>query len=233
MGTCLLASFASLLVPSCALPGILPSPQAANKRPFRACALYHPLPDVADIMATASASFRSYPKRHSRRDDVVKVANDSNVSRRALVSGWNCTTSAIPTPGDVDNGSNGVLVTNADAEWRAFFLYHNSCDDIPWKYIWIGPGATRFVSLPALFEGRIVRGNDEVSLCPSLPYSYTALLYGCSRAECVLLSDKIPAGSGTSAEFLAPSEPGLNLHSTARTGSGEMFRSFVAATGLC
>lgn len=166
MSTRLLASFAGLLVASCALPayGISPSPQAASKRPLHACAPYHSLPDVATIMAATNASFRSYHKRHLRRDDVVKLANDSDVSRRALVPGWNCTTSAIPTSGDVDNGSNGVLVTNADTKWRAFFLYHNSCDDIPWKYIWIGPGATRFVSLPALFEGRIVRGNDKVSL---------------------------------------------------------------------
>lgn len=168
MRTFSLASVTSVLVASSALPGTSPSPHAAEKPPSHVDPLDHPPPNVTAIVATTNASFESYSrKRLWRRDDVLKVVNGSGVSREALasVSAWNCTTSSIPTLGDADNGSNGVLITNADTQWRAFFLYHNTCDDIPWKYIWIAPGATRFVSLPALFEGRIVRGNDQVSQC--------------------------------------------------------------------
>lgn len=67
------------------------------------------------------------------------------------------------TRGDVDDGGLGVQLTNADNTWRAFFVYHNLCDYIPYKYIWINASSTEFVSLPAGFEGRIVRGTDEVS----------------------------------------------------------------------
>lgn len=56
-----------------------------------------------------------------------------------------------------------MTITNADdAAWRAFYIYYNTCDYVPYKYVWVGPGGTVFVSLPGMFQGRITRGTDEV-----------------------------------------------------------------------
>jgi hypothetical protein len=55
-----------------------------------------------------------------------------------------------------------VTITNADTAWRAFYIYYNTCDYVPYKYVWISAGETVFVSLPAMFQGRITRGTDEV-----------------------------------------------------------------------
>ena len=41
-----------------------------------------------------------------------------------------------------------------------FYAYENSCDSVPYKYTWIAPGATTFLSFPAGFAGRITRGID-------------------------------------------------------------------------
>lgn len=68
------------------------------------------------------------------------------------------------TWGDYDNGGKGVLITNADNDWRGFYFYYNSCDSVPYKYVWINAGETQFVSLPADFQGRVTRGVDAYNL---------------------------------------------------------------------
>ncbi|ROV95699.1 hypothetical protein VMCG_07606 [Cytospora schulzeri] len=68
------------------------------------------------------------------------------------------------TAGDEDDGGLGVTITNADTTWRAFYIYYNTCDYVPYKYVWVSAGGTVFVSLPAMFEGRITRGTDEWNL---------------------------------------------------------------------
>jgi hypothetical protein len=45
-----------------------------------------------------------------------------------------------------------------------FYAYENSCDSVPYKYTWIAPGATTFLSFPAGFAGRITRGIDWLNL---------------------------------------------------------------------
>ncbi|KAJ4422541.1 hypothetical protein N0V82_002769 [Gnomoniopsis sp. IMI 355080] len=123
------------------------------------------LPNVADIMSKSTAEFESYPKGNLARVTVKSSRTGIFPTSRPNRSQWNCTITPVLTWGDRDNGGNGVFITNADStNWQAFFLYHDMCDSIPFKYIWIGPGLTRFISLPPLFEGRISRGNDEVSL---------------------------------------------------------------------
>ncbi|KAI2604397.1 uncharacterized protein GGS25DRAFT_534816 [Hypoxylon fragiforme] len=74
-----------------------------------------------------------------------------------------CATKAQKTPGDADSG-RGVQIKNADTAARTFWLYHNSCDAVPARYVTIPAGQTRFLSLPARFEGRIVRGVEGVML---------------------------------------------------------------------
>lgn len=123
-------------------------------------------PDIAAITSIPNSSYKSYRIGHLRRGGVrgLTIAYGLDSSNQTVGSGWNCTTLPVLTWGDVDGGGAGVTITNGDTDWRAFFLYHNKCDYLPYKYIWVRAGATEFVSLPAAFEGRIVRGNNEV--CP-------------------------------------------------------------------
>ncbi|OAA40530.1 hypothetical protein BBO_06114 [Beauveria brongniartii RCEF 3172] len=54
-----------------------------------------------------------------------------------------------------------MTITNAGNDWRGFYIHHNSCDRVPWKYIWIEAGKTEFVSFLERFEGCIQRGVDQ------------------------------------------------------------------------
>lgn len=135
-------------------------------------------PDVDEIMSNPEASFKSYSQGNLIRD----VANSLGTEILPAITPnrfqWNCTTSPVFTWGDSDNGGMGVFITNADTtNWQAFFVYHNMCDYVPFKYIWIGAGLTQFVSMPPLFEGRIVRGNDEVISHPEVNF------HGCEFAD--------------------------------------------------
>ncbi|KAI0509202.1 hypothetical protein F5B22DRAFT_649250 [Xylaria bambusicola] len=47
---------------------------------------------------------------------------------------------------------------------RSFYCYHNSCDEVPWKYNSIPAGKTRVVEVPTGFEGRITRGNNKLNV---------------------------------------------------------------------
>lgn len=110
-------------------------------------------PDVAAIMAVDPASFNSYQTGGLERAPMT----NSSMSKR-------CVSSSTFTWGDTDNGGKGLLITNADSDWRGFYVYENSCDSTPYKYIWIDAGATKFISLPASFQGRVTRGVDSTNL---------------------------------------------------------------------
>lgn len=117
------------------------------------------------IMATDPSSFSSHAKgnlvRGTHGDFRSWVVFPHATSNRQFK--WNCTKTPIYTNGDRDYGDLGVFITNADnVNKQAFFIYHNLCDYIPYKYIWVNAGATEFVSVPPQFEGRIVRGSEEV-----------------------------------------------------------------------
>ncbi|RYP46750.1 hypothetical protein DL768_007097 [Monosporascus sp. mg162] len=58
----------------------------------------------------------------------------------------------------------GIKLMNHDDEERSFYLYWNSCDSIPYAYLSIPACGSRFVSLPAGFQGRVTRGTDETHL---------------------------------------------------------------------
>lgn len=85
--------------------------------------------------------------------------NDSSIEKR-----WSCNTSPTSSSGDSDDGGKGVTIKNADSEKRGYYVYHNSCDSIPYKYVWIDAGESAFISIPDNFQGRITRGTDEYSL---------------------------------------------------------------------
>lgn len=121
-------------------------------------------PNVTDIMSTPPSSFEAYVKGNLIRDDDNNLTHGNLPPIRPNRLQWNCTTSPVFTWGDDDNGGPGVFITNADTKnWQAFYVYHDTCDSIPFKYTWIRAGSTQFISLPPLFEGRISRGSDEVS----------------------------------------------------------------------
>jgi hypothetical protein len=111
-------------------------------------------PDIGAITAVDPSSFRSYPANTVAR-------GGTSIDKRVLIE---CPKSAIFTFGDADNGGKGIIITNGGSGWYGFYIYHNSCDSVPYKYIWIDAGQTQFVSLPDLFEGRITRGNDQINL---------------------------------------------------------------------
>jgi hypothetical protein len=108
-------------------------------------------------MSVDPSTFTSYKKGGLIRSG--EQAANASITKR-----WTCSTSSIFTWGDSDNGGKGVTINNADNDWRGFYIYHNSCDNLPWKYIWIAAGQTKFVSLPDMFQGRIVRGVDSSML---------------------------------------------------------------------
>ncbi|RYP27650.1 hypothetical protein DL767_007580 [Monosporascus sp. MG133] len=116
------------------------------------------MPDIEAIMSVDESSFKSYAASFLPRG-----GNESEAG--GTPSRWTCSAQALFTWGELDDGHPGLFITNADAAaYRGFYIYHNSCDSIPYKYIWVPPSSTRFVALPPRFEGRITRGVDQWSL---------------------------------------------------------------------
>jgi hypothetical protein len=143
-----LLSLAGLLAAASALPastGDAPPSQAG--------------PDISAITSVPQSSFKSYHQGGLHRGAGNTTSTGGGITKR-----WTCSTTPTFTWGETDNGGKGITITNADSDWRGFYIYHNSCDDVPWKYIWIAAGQTQFVSVPDLFEGRIVRGVDSSML---------------------------------------------------------------------
>lgn len=121
------------------------------------------LPDITSIISVPPASFVSYSKGNLVRDDLLSSLTGARPPAAAKVEKrWVCASSPTFTWGDADNGGVGVTISNADFDWRAFYIYQNLCDYVPLKYLWIEAQHTVFVSLPADFQGRITRGTDEV-----------------------------------------------------------------------
>jgi hypothetical protein len=143
-----ISTIAMLAAAAVALPGI---PSELHIRTESA-----PTPDIAAITAVDPASFPSYQTGSLVRQNVT---SDTTIEKR-----WTCSSSATLTWGDSDDGGMGILITNADSDWRGFYFYYNDCDSMPYKYAWIAAGATEFVSLPSDFQGRVTRGVDAYNL---------------------------------------------------------------------
>ena len=141
------------------LLGLIAGTKAAPSAPSgsKAAPAGQNLPNIEAIKSVSQDSFRSYKTgglhRHSKPS-----------SPPAIKARWECSGTPILTWGDQDNGGKGITIANAGNDWRGFYIYHNSCDSVPWKYIWIEPGKTQFVSFPDGFEGRIQRGVDNYML---------------------------------------------------------------------
>ncbi|KAK7999679.1 hypothetical protein PG990_012279 [Apiospora arundinis] len=151
------SSLALLVLSVSALPNPQPEGPPPNPNPPPSA----PHPNIDAIKAVDPKSFPSYHTGNLNRENVTVAA--VGPQKR-----WTCSSSPILTWGDSDNGGKGITITNADkGGWRGFYIYHNSCDYVPWKYIWIDAGATQFVSLPDGFEGRVQRGVDSSMLSGS------------------------------------------------------------------
>ncbi|KAI1125713.1 hypothetical protein F5Y10DRAFT_246416 [Nemania abortiva] len=71
---------------------------------------------------------------------------------------------AIATTGDEEAGSGFWITNHDDSAEVKYFLYENSRDQHPWKYLSLPVGATAFVSVCNSWQGRVVRGIPEVNL---------------------------------------------------------------------
>ncbi|KAI0116390.1 hypothetical protein GGR51DRAFT_315779 [Nemania sp. FL0031] len=71
---------------------------------------------------------------------------------------------AIATTGDEEDGPGFWITNHDDSSEVKYFLYENSRDQHPWKYLSLPVGATAFVSVCNTWQGRVVRGIPEVNL---------------------------------------------------------------------
>lgn len=150
----MLLPLAALLGVAAALPGRSASgpPPGSHNAPAGL-----PFPDIATVTAVPQDSFTSYATGGLKR---LSAGNQTDTLQKR----WDCSRQPTLTWGDHDDGGHGIAITNAGNDWRGFYIYHNSCDSVPWKYIWIEKGKTQWVSVPAGFEGRVQRGVDSTML---------------------------------------------------------------------
>lgn len=148
-----LLAFTGLLAAASALPSSHGEPPAAATQNIT-------MPDITKIMSVDPSTFKSYPADAMPHADSV----NNGTTAATLAKRWDCSGQATFTWGDADNGQRGIQITNDGPDWRGFYIYHNNCDAVPYKYVWIASKATQFVAVPDGFEGRITRGVDAWNL---------------------------------------------------------------------
>ncbi|RYP09830.1 hypothetical protein DL765_008298 [Monosporascus sp. GIB2] len=96
----------------------------------------------------------------------LRGAGNNNISSRGIT--WTCPQQATRLTYNYQNQEQapgpGIKLMNHDGEERSFYFYWNSCDSIPYAYLSMPARGSRFVSLPAGFQGRVTRGTDETHL---------------------------------------------------------------------
>ncbi|TGJ82174.1 hypothetical protein E0Z10_g6591 [Xylaria hypoxylon] len=70
----------------------------------------------------------------------------------------------IATNGDEVDGPGFWITKKDDSPEVNYFLYENSRDEHPWKYLSLPTGATAFVSVCGTWQGRVVRGIPKINL---------------------------------------------------------------------
>ncbi|XXH02896.1 hypothetical protein Hte_009284 [Hypoxylon texense] len=127
--------------------------------------------------------------------------------------------------GSASASGRGVQLKNGDGQSRSFFVYANSCDYVPLKYVTLGAGQSAFVPLPQGFQGRVVRGTTKVNLDgqPHLlgtwleigldgsgsgkGYADVSLIRGCDGAVSVAAMDGTGASTGFSDSSILDDAP--------------------------
>ncbi|KAN0104877.1 hypothetical protein V8E51_010622 [Hyaloscypha variabilis] len=180
------------------------------------------LPDIAAITSVDPSSFPSYQTGGLIRQG----SNVSNlVTRQDCPNGQSgdgncCATAPILTWGDAYSGGPGISIANGSPDtYYGFYIYENSCDSIPYKYIWIAGGATEYITLPSNFAGRITRGTDAMNLAgvPNLLGTWfefnwqpdgwiwgdISLIRGCDQGVLLWTTDGSGAWKGFTQDILA------------------------------
>ncbi|KAI8624724.1 hypothetical protein F5Y19DRAFT_490685 [Xylariaceae sp. FL1651] len=164
-----------------------------------------PSPNLDAVFSVPDSDFGRYETGGLVRED-IDFSNTTEFTTEA-VAAWVCNKKATSTNGDKVQGK-GISVTNGDSVKRGFYIYHNSCDQVPFKYIWIPAGKTRYVELPANFEGRITRGDNKWNLggvarplgtwfefsfdSGGVAWGDVSLIRGCDGAVAMWSTDDLP-----------------------------------------
>lgn len=131
------------------------------------------------------------------------------------------------TKGDANKGL-GISIENADSGPRSYFVYSNGCDTMPYIHVADVPaGQTKFVSLPAKFQGRIQRGTYDIHVAhkkgldtslgtwlelgydvDNMSYGDVSLIRGCDGAVKLRTTDGTGAATGFSTKCMAGAPAG-------------------------
>ncbi|KUJ20155.1 uncharacterized protein LY89DRAFT_666975 [Mollisia scopiformis] len=148
MRTSILYTIAGLLAAATALPT---APTASSTAQ----------PNLSAIKSVKNSTFHTYKQGGLVRAPLI---SGGLKTRSSLAARTSCATSSQFTWGDNDHGGPGLVITNGGNAWDGYYMYENSCDSVPFKYFWLAPGSTQFISLPAGFQGRVSRGTDAMNL---------------------------------------------------------------------
>ncbi|RYP62179.1 hypothetical protein DL769_007420 [Monosporascus sp. CRB-8-3] len=144
--------------------GLLAAASAASSRSIRTAELEVEVspPRQRDVSAGVG---RATMSPASPMGSLPEARNDKIGSRGIT---WTCPQQATRLTYNDQNQERapgpGIKLTNRDDEERSFYFYWNSCDSIPYAHLSMPARGSRFVSLPAGFQGRATRGTDETHL---------------------------------------------------------------------
>ncbi|KAI1364508.1 hypothetical protein F5Y08DRAFT_353554 [Xylaria arbuscula] len=128
---------------------------------------------MRNIVSALPQLFLFFPLVHCAPKDLTRAESSNSATAQQDVTaddageifycgGLNEPT--IATTGDIPDGP-GFWITNFDTSSNVrYFLYENSRDTHPWKYLSVVPFGTAFVSVCPTWQGRIVRGTTETNL---------------------------------------------------------------------
>ncbi|RYP80042.1 hypothetical protein DL770_006401 [Monosporascus sp. CRB-9-2] len=144
--------------------GLLAAVPAASSRSIRTAELEVEVSPSRQRDVDASVR-RATVSPASPTESLPEARNDKISSREIA---WTCPQQATRLAYDDQDQEQapgpGIKLMNQDDEERSFYLYWNSCDSIPYAYLSMPACGSRFVSLPAGFQGRVTRGTDETHL---------------------------------------------------------------------
>lgn len=132
--------------------------------------------NLDEIFTTPDSEEGHYETGKLIREPVSNVTiEERDLEARAA---WTCTTKGKSkhTKGDKVKGY-GIKLTNGDKVARSFYFYHNSCDSVPWKYISIPAGKTRFVQVPTALRAAL---RAETASSTSRAFHTLSVLYATS-----------------------------------------------------
>ncbi|KAI0157393.1 hypothetical protein GGR57DRAFT_510984 [Xylariaceae sp. FL1272] len=199
-----------------------------------------PNPDLDEIFSTNTTT-DDFPTGGLVREPVTP---ENNPDTPDLKKRFTCPAKAMKVKGSKVKGK-GLKITNGDSVARSFYIYHNSCDSIPFKYISIPAHKTRYVGVPAHFEGRITRGNNKLNLAgvprtlgtwlefsidaTGVMWGDVSLIRGCDGPAAVWSLDNAPRRHKGFRQNILPGAPKKAL--TKKASGAKVIRPTEAADG--